>query len=134
MGRIEDLILLSPQLQHFLTEGGYAYGTGIGECGLLGSEVVLNWREANAYFEAGRRGDREALTNMARELGQLGRDLMAVVAGEAHMDGAYDKMFCRMHDRRFPLRLLPPYQYVSDETFERFAAVLREKYPRWVPA
>jgi hypothetical protein len=50
------------------------------------------------------------------------------------MDRAFDKMFCRMHDRRFPLRLLPPYAGVSDETFERFAALVREKYPRWVPA
>ncbi len=134
MGRIEDLILLAPELQHFLTEAGYAYGSQIGECGLLGSEVVLNWRQGQAFFEAGQRGDRETLLAMARELSALSRDLAAVVGAEAHMDGAFDKIFCRMHDRRFPLRLLPPYGSVSDDTFERFAALLREKYPRWVPA
>src|SRR5262249_3486958 len=64
MGRIEDLILLAPQLQHFLTEPGYAYGIQIGECGLLGSAVVLNWRSGQAFFEAGQRRDMETLTAM----------------------------------------------------------------------
>jgi dihydrodipicolinate synthase/N-acetylneuraminate lyase len=133
MGRVEELILLAPQLQHFLSESGYAYGTQVGECGLLGSAVVLNWRAARAFFAAGQRRDLATLTPMARELSALTRDLLALVGDEAHMDGAYDKMYCRMHDRRFPLRLLPPYASVSDATFERFAALLRETYPRWVP-
>jgi dihydrodipicolinate synthase/N-acetylneuraminate lyase len=134
LGRIEDLILLAPQLQHFLTETGYAYGSLIGECGLLGSVVVLNWRSGQAFFEAGQRRDVETLMAMLREINALTREFIGLVGGEAHMDGAFDKMFCRMHDRRFPLRLLPPYAGVSDETFERFAALVREKYPRWVPA
>jgi dihydrodipicolinate synthase/N-acetylneuraminate lyase len=133
MGRVEELVLLAPQLQHFLTESGYAYGSQLGECGLLGSSVILNWRLARAFFEAGQRGDRETLRATLRDLSPLTRDLIALV-GAPHIDGAYDKMFCRMHDRRFPLRLLPPYEGVSEETFERFAALVREKYPRWMPA
>ena len=67
------------------------------------------------------------------EMNALMRDMVDVVAGAAHIDGAFDKMFCRLHDRGFPLRLLPPYVGMSEEIFERFAAVVREKYPRWVP-
>ena len=76
----------------------------------------------------------ERFGSMLRELNALAREFLGLVGGEAHMDGAFDKMFCRMHDRRFPLRLLPPYASATDETFERFAALVREKYPRWVPA
>jgi hypothetical protein len=71
---------------------------------------------------------------LLRELNPLTRELIRLAGSEAHMDGAFDKMFCRMHDHRFPLRLLPPYEGASEETFARFAALLREKYPRWVPA
>jgi dihydrodipicolinate synthase/N-acetylneuraminate lyase len=134
MGRIEELILLAPQLQHFLTETGYAYGSLFGECGLLGSVATLNWSSAREFLEAGRRRDVETLMALLRELNPLTRELIRLAGSEAHMDGAFDKMFCRMHDPRFPLRLLPPYEGASEETFARFAALLREKYPRWVPA
>jgi dihydrodipicolinate synthase/N-acetylneuraminate lyase len=132
MDFVEELLLLAPQLQHFLTETGYAYGSLIAECGLLGSLATLNWPAGRAFFEAGQRRDVATLQVMLRELNALARDL-AVVGNSAHMDGAFDKMFCRLHDRRFPLRLLPPYEGVTEEGFERFAALLREKYPRWVP-
>jgi dihydrodipicolinate synthase/N-acetylneuraminate lyase len=133
LDRIEELLLLAPQLQHFLNETGYAHGSLIGECGLLGSLVVLNWRHGLEFFEAGRRRDVDTLLPMLHEMNALMRDMVDVVAGAAHIDGAYDKMFCRLHDRGFPLRLLPPYVGMSEEIFERFAALVREKYPRWVP-
>jgi dihydrodipicolinate synthase/N-acetylneuraminate lyase len=133
LDRIEELLLLAPQLQHFLNETGYAHGCLIGECGLLGSLVVLNWKQGLAFFEAGRRRDVEVLLPMLHEMNALMRDMLGVTGGTAHMDGAYDKMFCRLHDRQFPIRLLPPYVGFSDETWERFAALVREKYPRWVP-
>lgn len=132
MDRVEELILASPELQHFLPETAFAYGSFIGECGLLCSLATLNWKSAQVFFDAAQRKDMPLLQEMMRELSGLVRDLMAVVGGEAHMDGAYDKMFCRLHDPRFPLRLLPPYQYVSEASFEKFKAIVREKYPRWV--
>jgi dihydrodipicolinate synthase/N-acetylneuraminate lyase len=133
MDLIEELLLVAPQLQHFLTETGYAYGSLISECGLLASLATLNWTSGRTFFEAGQRRDVATLQAMLRELNALGRELVAVVGNSAHIDGAFDKLFCRLHDRCFPLRLLPPYEYVSETSFERFAALLREKYPRWVP-
>ena len=50
-----------------------------------------------------------------------------------HIDGTFDKMLWRLHDRRFPLRLLPPYQGVDEAAFERFETKLRTKFPRWAP-
>jgi len=39
-----------------------------------------------------------------------------------------------LNDRRFPLRLLPPYQGASLPAAERFAAFLEENYPHWSPS
>jgi dihydrodipicolinate synthase/N-acetylneuraminate lyase len=133
LDRIEELILRAPQLQHFLTETGYAHGCLIGECGLLGSIVVMNWTTGTKFFEAGQRRDVATLMAMLRDINALTRDFIGLVGDAAHIDGAFDKMFCRLHDRHFPLRLLPPYAFVADETFNRFAALVKEKYPQWLP-
>lgn len=42
----------------------------------------------------------------------------AVPAGR--IDGSYDKLFEKMYDPEFPLRLLPPYIGSSDEEFHVF--------------
>ena len=131
--RIDELLSLAPQLQHFLNETGYAYGSQVSECGLLSSLANLNCSSLRAFFEAGERRDASVLLRMQRELSALGRDLAELVGGTAHMDGAFDKMLWRMHDRRFPLRMLPPYSGVTEECFERFARLVAEKYPRWMP-
>ncbi len=133
LGRIEELLLLAPQLQHFLNETGFVHGSLIAECGLLGSLVTLNWRQARLFFEAGRRRDLTTALPLLHELNALAGDLFEVVGAAAHMDGAFDKMFCRLHDHAFPLRMLPPYAGVSEACWEQFAALVRQKYPRWHP-
>jgi dihydrodipicolinate synthase/N-acetylneuraminate lyase len=129
--RIKDLLTLAPQLQHFLNETGFAFGSLIGECGLLNSLALLNWQSGHAFFEAGRRRDVDSLIATQRELSALVHDLIACVGESAHIDGAFDKSLWKLHDRRFPLRLLPPYACATDASFERFAAIMKEKYPRW---
>ena len=47
------------------------------------------------------------------------------------MDGAYDKVFCKIHDPEFPLRLLPPYSGLSEETFGKILELIQKKYPQW---
>lgn len=68
---------------------------------------------------------------MQRELAELHRALVAAVDPGAHMDGAFDKLFSRLANPNFPLRLLPPYTGATDAAFERFAATLRERFPAW---
>ena len=55
----------------------------------------------------------------------------AVPAGR--IDGSYDKLFEKMYDPEFPLRLLPPYIGSSDEEFHTFVRLLGERLPEWVP-
>ncbi len=131
--RLQGLITEAPQLQHFITETGFAKAAALGECGLLISIASTNFALGERYFRAGNERDLELLATMHRELSKIGADLGSVVADSAHMDGAFDKMFCRLHAPEFPLRLLPPYVAISEAVFQRYAAQIREKYPRWLP-
>jgi dihydrodipicolinate synthase/N-acetylneuraminate lyase len=131
MERIFGLMTKAPQLQHFFTEIGYGYGSQMGECGLLISIASVHFAEAKCYFQAGQRRDAKALSPVQRELSELVNDVVALGRGEAHMDGAFDKVFCKIHDPAFPLRLLPPYAGLSDETFQKIVGMIQKKYPRW---
>jgi dihydrodipicolinate synthase/N-acetylneuraminate lyase len=131
IGRLRGLLAKAPQLQHFFTEPGFAYGSLLGECGLLISLASLNLSAGQDYFRAGRARDTSRLLELHEELLQIGEHLKRIVGTAAHMDGAYDKCFCRLYDPAFPLRLLPPYACASDDAFEQFRHLLREEYPRW---
>lgn len=134
MERIHALLTQAPQLQHFFTETGYVYGSLLGECGLLISLASTNWKSARMFFDAGRRRDAETLINCQRELNAMLYLLLNEGGPSEHIDGTYDKILWWLHDKRFPLRLLPPYQGVQKEAASRFEAKLREKFPRWAPA
>jgi dihydrodipicolinate synthase/N-acetylneuraminate lyase len=132
--RVAALMNESPQLQHFFTEAGYGHGSLLGECGFLISVASINFRLGRKYYEAGQRQDARTVQPMQRELRALTKDLIATVGSSAHIDGAYDKMFCKLHDPAFPLRLLPPYATCRERTFQEFRKLVRRKYPRWLEA
>jgi len=131
---VAGLLKVAPQLQHFLTEIGFGHAGLVGECSLLISVASVQPALAARYVRAAVERDAATLTAMQGEMRNLIGDFIKLVGDSAHMDGAYDKMFCRLHDRRFPLRLLPPYASVSEEVFEQFVELLRTKYPKWLPA
>ena len=54
-------------------------------------------------------------------------------AGVTRIDGAYDKVLWWLHDPRFPLRLLPPYQAAEPSAAEAFLRYLRQELPHWAP-
>jgi dihydrodipicolinate synthase/N-acetylneuraminate lyase len=131
MGRIRELIEGVPSVQHFLNEHGFLYGSLIGECGLLISLATLNLQRGQDYFTAGQRGDAKTLMHMEAELSRLGQALRECLGGGL-IDGAFDKVLWWLHDQRFPLRLLPPYQGASVDAAARFAAFVGENYPDWM--
>lgn len=131
LSHIRGLLDDAPRLQHFLSESGYVYGSLFAECSLLAS-LVTNWPKLHSLFEAGRRRDVDALASLQREINVVRRTLFEIVP-EGRSDGAYDKLFARLYDPEFPLRLLSPYVGSSDEEFEAFAGLLRERLPDWVP-
>ncbi|MGV3661551.1 MAG: dihydrodipicolinate synthase family protein [Prosthecobacter sp.] len=131
--RLRSLMTDAPQLQHFITEGGFPTAAMMGECGFLISFTSTNFARAAEFFAAGRRQDDAAMASIAKDFPGLINAFKEAVAGSAHMDGAYDKLFCRVHDDAFPLRLLPPYASVSEEAFQRYITLLRQNAPQWLP-
>ena len=131
--RLSSLMQDAPQLQHFITEGGFAKASTMGECGFLISFASTNLELGQAYYQAGHQGNFELLNAMHDELDIIAADLRSSVADSAHMDGAFDKMFCRLHDDAFPLRLLPPYDGITEEVYQRYVNDLKSKHPRWMP-
>lgn len=126
MTRIRGLLEHAPCLTHFFTEPGYAYGALTGPCGYLVSIASGHFSRAREYFAAGTNGDVRTLLTMQGELIRLTDRLLALGLPEAHMDGAFDQLFCRLHDPEFPLRLLPPYASITEETFLKFQILARE--------
>ena len=134
MQRVRDLLEGAPTLQHFLNERGFLYGSLIGECGLLISIASINFAAGQRYFAAGQARDTQTLVRLDGELHQISRQFHALVGGGVErIDGAYDKVLWRLHDQRFPLRLLPPYQGAPEAAADQFLAFLREHFPDWAP-
>ena len=133
VGVIAGLLQYAGELRHFFTEQNFAAASLLGECGFLISLASINPRRARQYFEAGAARDGETLRAMRAELMGLHAELMKAAGPAPMIDGAYDKIFSRMHVAEFPLRLLPPYQSISDAGFEQFRAAVGEKYPAWLP-
>jgi hypothetical protein len=74
------------------------------------------------------------LQQLADDCAGIGRVLIETGGPDPHIDGAYDKVFCKLHDAGFPLRLLPPYQGYGEAAFNRFREVLAERFPEWLTA
>lgn len=134
MTRVRDLIEKAPQLQHFLSETGFTYGSLVGECGLLISAAATNMRAGREFFEAGCTGNVEKLIRMEGEIHQITRELLRVVTDNERIDGAYDKVLWKLHDPEFPLGMLPPYAAAKPDAAEKLMAFLRAKLPHWAPA
>lgn len=132
LSHIRSLLEDAPQLQHFLSESGYVYGSLFGECGILAS-FIMSWPKLKALFDAGRRRDVATLTAIQHEIDGVLQTLFQAVPG-GRIDGGYDKLFEKMYDPAFPLRLLPPYAGASDDEYRAFIRLLGERLPDWVPA
>ena len=128
---LRSLMEDAPQLQHFLSEAGYVYGSLFGECGILAS-FIMNWPKLRALWEAGRQRDVAAMVSIQREVDIVIQTLFETIP-DNRIDGSYDKLFEKMYDPEMPLRLLPPYVGSSDDEYQAFVRLLRERLPEWVP-
>lgn len=130
---VKQLFSHAGVLRHFITDPGYAYASFVGDCGLLIATASCNWTSARAYYNAGVERAYETALEMQGELIELVESLKHLYGPGDRIDGAYDKLYVKLHQPEFPLRLLPPYHGADDELFERFAKMLRTEYPRWYP-
>jgi dihydrodipicolinate synthase/N-acetylneuraminate lyase len=117
---LADLLTVSPRLRFFFTEMGYAIARRTHEMGFLISLASVNPARAKQFVS----GDDAQRTADVADFHVMAAALKEISANRFHIDGAYDKMLFRMSDPTFPLRLLPPYSYASEEDFARFKAAL----------
>lgn len=124
--RVADLMHHAPDLQHFFLESSFALGCLEGECSLLCSHGLLFPKSTRAFFEAGRIKDWPAIWKFHRQFATLNANILEQV-GTGRIDGAYDKAFYHLKNARFPTRLLPPYEGLSESEIELVRAAC-EKY------
>jgi dihydrodipicolinate synthase/N-acetylneuraminate lyase len=131
-----DMILLfqkTPGIRHFLTEFNFSVAALLGlDPGLLISIASVNWATANRFFASAVEGDIQTLNSYIKELTQIHCKLLEIIGPSFHMDGAYDKLFSKIADERFPLRLLPPYQNTEDNSFYVFKKYIQQNFSGWV--
>lgn len=128
---LRSLMTDAPTLQHFLSEAGYVYGSLFGECSILAS-FIMNWPKIQALFEAGRRRDVAEMVSIQREVDIVLKTLFETMP-DTRIDGSYDKLFEKMYAPEMPIRLLPPYIGSSEEEYQNFVRLLKERLPEWVP-
>lgn len=126
-----DIANSSCPLQFFLTEFAFGYAAMVGEFGYLISMGTTNFKRAWEYFDAAVNKDKDKLLEIQQEFAQLSKALMKTVGGNK-IDGAYDKIFCKILDPEFPLRILPPYTCASEESFEQYRDFLVKESPKWM--
>jgi hypothetical protein len=123
---IADLLKLTPRVRLYLTEFGYEIARRTHDVGLLLSLSSPNYTRAKE-FVSGTNARRAADIG---DLNALLPKLLEAGGGRFHIDGAYDKILYRVHDRTFPLRVLPPYSYASEDEFNEFLSHAEQTWLR----
>ena len=106
-----------PELQHFFGEASFPTGCLYGECSLLSSFAPLFPAWTQELFDHACAGRIEALFQLQKKYLSAVYDVIGPMLRQPLMDGAYDKALVRLGGIAMPLRLLSPYEGVSEEVF-----------------
>ena len=127
------LMRKAPELQHFFGESMFPHGCLHGECSLLSSFAPMVPRKTEEFFEYGVTGQVEKLFRLQKDYLAVVHDVIAPMLRTPLIDGAYDKALVRLGGlESMPLRLLSPYESVSEEVYQECKRILHEKYPDWL--
>ena len=132
--KVSDLLKHAPQLQHFLSEEGYANGCQMAECSILSAFGPMTPDKVWELFEAGRKKDIEKLIPLQHGFHHLLHDILGPLLSQGKMDGAYDKILKRLGGLEdMPLRLLSPYQGFTEEDYAAAKKRFYNQFPDWTP-
>lgn len=121
--RMRQYVEAAPALRFFAGGKLFCQMRDLLDLGLLPSLDLANMEKTKAIFE----GADFNLEDHLEELAQVGKAVHASADQVgAHIDGSFDKQLIKVHDPEFPLRLLPPYTYCSEEDFKVFLEMLPE--------
>ncbi|MBM3736337.1 MAG: dihydrodipicolinate synthase family protein [Acidobacteria bacterium] len=127
------LVRRTPELQHFFGEAMFPLGCLNGECSLLSSWAPMVPWAALRLFELGVGGRVEELFHFHRDYLEMTRAVIAPMLRHTLMDGAYDKAIVRLGGlEEMPLRLLSPYETVSEETYQECRRILHQEFADWL--
>ncbi|MFP6593848.1 MAG: dihydrodipicolinate synthase family protein [Dehalococcoidia bacterium] len=129
MSLIRSWMQKAPEMQHFMLQGAYGYGSQFGECSLLCSMHGVYSELTREYFDAGSSGDIARTLEISEQFNRHREGIFGHV-NRTMIDGAYDKLLVWLTDQSFPRRLLPPYEGFTDAE----AAVSLEYYRRSISA
>lgn len=128
---VRDMSTNKSGLTFFVNEIALIHGNWLGECGLLSSVGNINIRKTLEFFNATINGDTNTALKLGKELAGVHRGL-SICCSKGRMDGAYDKLYAKLINPEFPLRLLPPYTGFTDGEFESFRLYIKNNYPDWL--
>lgn len=130
--RVARLMRHASELQHFFGEANFPHGCLYGECSLLSSWGPVAPHKAREFFKAGLEGNVAQLFTMQRHYHDLITDVLSPLRTQPYMDGAYDKLLVRLGGfEEMPLRLLSPYQSLSEAQYQVCKSILYDRYPDW---
>jgi dihydrodipicolinate synthase/N-acetylneuraminate lyase len=127
-----ELMRLAPELQHFFGEATFPTAVLHGECSLLSSFAPLFPSLTHKLFDLGRTRQIEPLFVLQRDYLSAVWTTIAPMMKQEHIDGAYDKALMRLGGFPMPLRLLSPYESISEQVYEECRQILEEKYSSWM--
>ncbi len=131
--RATDLMRNAPELQHFFGEANFPFGCMEGECSLLSSLGPTTPAKVHAFFNAGCEGRWDECFRLQKGLRDLQYGLLNPLRDQSYIDGAYDKLLKRLGGfEEMPLRLLSPYQGISEAAYQHCRQRLHTKFPEWV--
>ncbi len=131
LAQILKLVRADTPLQFYLTDISFGYACIAGECGYLIAMGSINFKRAWEYFHFCKQKKLYNINEYQNELCEINQYIHKIT-DVPKIDGAYDKMYMKLINNNFPLRLLPPYETNTDEVFEKLVDYLRKNYPQWL--
>jgi dihydrodipicolinate synthase/N-acetylneuraminate lyase len=127
------LMRKATELQHFFGESMFPYGCLHGECSLLSSFGPMLPGKTKEFFEYGVTGQIERLFRLQKDYLAVVHDIIAPMFRTPLIDGAYDKALVRLGGlESMPLRLLSPFEGLTEEVYQECNGILHEKYADWL--
>lgn len=117
-----------PELQHFFGEASFPTGCLYGECSLLSSFAPLFPAKTFELFDHASGGRIDMLFQTQKQYLSAVYDVIGPMLRDPLIDGAYDKALVRLGGLAMPLRLLSPYDPVSENLFLECKNILDTKY------
>lgn len=127
-----ELMRNIPELQHFFGEAVFPTACLYGECSLLSSFAPMFPSSTLKLFELARSKQIEESLLLQRDYLTAVWTVIAPMMRQERMDGAYDKVIARLGGFPMPLRMLSPYESISEEIYLECKQILEDKFHSWI--